>query len=276
MRPQLGQGMLPLLWRLMRYITRLLTAVGCIMAGPLAMLASDDVDLDSDWRRATRESTGLAPDPKVTPESVVQVYGAPAFSWRGIFGIHTWVSTKPRGAGGYTTFEVLGWRARHGGNAVVASGRDPDREWYGSAPTLLAELRGEAASHAIPLIERAVADYPYAQRYRIWPGPNSNTFVAHISRAVPALSLDLPPSAVGKDYLGIDRFISVTPSGSGIQFSLWGLLGFLVSAPEGWEINLLGLGFGLDPGDLALRLPGVGKIRLDTGRFARIRGPDVR
>jgi PBP1b-binding outer membrane lipoprotein LpoB len=35
-----------------------------------------------DWRDASRESAGIAPDPAATPEAVLQVYGADAWGWR--------------------------------------------------------------------------------------------------------------------------------------------------------------------------------------------------
>ena len=66
-------------------------------------------------------------------------------------------------------------------------------------------------------------EYPYANTYTLWPGPNSNTFVAWIARAVPDLEVDLPATAIGKDY--IESIVSTAPSGSGFQFSLRGLLG---------------------------------------------------
>lgn len=39
------------------------------------------------WWNASREPVGLAPDPAATPEAIVQVYGARAYSWRGYLGI---------------------------------------------------------------------------------------------------------------------------------------------------------------------------------------------
>ena len=42
-----------------------------------------------DWRTASREPAGFAPDPAQTPEAVVQVYAARAVGWRGYFGVHT-------------------------------------------------------------------------------------------------------------------------------------------------------------------------------------------
>ena len=93
----------------------------------------------------------------------------------------------------------------------------------------------------------------------MWPGPNSNTFVAWVAREVPELGLDLPPTAIGKDYLGPATFAARAPSGSGWQVSLWGLAGLTVAREEGIELNLLGLGFGVDVDDLALRLHGWGR-----------------
>ncbi len=51
------------------------------------------------------------------------------------------------------------------------------------------DLRGEKAEAAIPKIRQAAADYPYRDSYRVWPGPNSNTFVSFI--LCPALKLPM-------------------------------------------------------------------------------------
>ena len=102
-------------------------------------------------------------------------------------------------------------------------------------------------------------DYPFAGQYRLWPGPNSNTFTAYVLRQAPELRVDLPPTAIGKDYLG-GRLVAAAPSGTGVQFSLGGLAGILVAIEEGLEINLLGATFGIDPLDLSLKAPFVGRI----------------
>ena len=56
---------------------------------------------------------------------------------------------------------------------------------------------------------------------------------------MPELRLDLPPTAIGKDYLG-SSLIKKTSSGTGFQLSLGGLLGVLASWQVGLEINILG------------------------------------
>jgi hypothetical protein len=212
-----------------------------------------------DWRTASRAPVGLAPDPESTPEPVVQVYAARAVRWRGYFGVHTWVAVKARDAAQYTVYEVNGWRLRRGGSAISISDRSPDSRWFGSMPMLIAERRGAGVDDLIAKVEAAVRAYPHAGTYRVWPGPNSNTFTASVLRAVPELAADLPPTAIGKDYLGLD-FFAAAPSGTGWQLSFFGVLGVLGAVEEGVELNLLGLTVGIDPKQLALKLPLAGSI----------------
>jgi hypothetical protein len=208
---------------------------------------------------ARRAPVGLAPDPKTTREPVVQVYGARAVRWRGYFGVHTWISVKRRDATEFTTYEVNGWRLRRTGTSVSIDHRSPDSRWFGNRPELLAERRGDGVDELIARIEQAVGSYPYADRYRVWPGPNSNTFVAHVLRAAPELRADLPATAIGKDFLG-PGFVAWSPSGTGAQLNLFGVLGVLGGIEEGVELNVLGLTFGVDPTDVSLKLPLAGRL----------------
>lgn len=212
-----------------------------------------------DWRTASREPAGLAPDPAATPEAVIQVYAARAVSWRGYFGVHTWIAAKPAGAEEFTVYEVIGYRLRRTGTSVVVHNRAADGYWFGSRPALLSDVRGEGVDEIIERIEAAVQRYPHAGTYRVWPGPNSNTFTAYVLRDVPELRVDLPPTAIGKDYLGLSP-IDTTPSGTGMQFSILGIAGILAGVEEGLELNVLGLTFGIDPLNLSLKLPLLGRI----------------
>ncbi len=232
-----------------------------VVAGS-AVTAFDRHSVKADWRTASREPTGIAPDPKLDREAIVQVYGARAYNWRGYFGVHTWIAVKPTDADSFTVYEVMGWRVRRGGEAVAVSQRPPDGRWFGAEPEVIAERRGAGVDDMIRRIAAAVKTYPYNGEYTIWPGPNSNTFVAHVARAVPELRLDLPPTAIGKDYIPGGGLGAAAPSGTGFQVSLFGLLGVLVAAEEGVEINLLGLTFGIDIKDPAIKLPMAGRIPL--------------
>src|SRR5918999_4279270 len=203
---------------------------------PVVLLGLAHADRDADsvnnWRLASRAPVGLAPDPADTSEAVVQVYAARAARWRGYFGVHTWIAAKPTNAPAFTVYEVTGFRLRRGGSAVTISQRAPDGRWFGSAPDLLADVRGPGVDPLIKRIERAVAAYPYNKTYRIWPGPNSNTFTAFVLRHVPELRVDLPAHAVGKDYLG-GRVFARPPSGTGGQASIFRGIGVVAAAEEG-------------------------------------------
>ena len=243
----------------MKWYKRLAMLILVLFITPIVISACKSVDLRADWRTANRDSAGLAPDPTSTPEAVVQVYGARAFNWRGIFAIHTWIAVKAENAGDFTVYQVMGWRARHGGSALVAERGVPDRNWYGAEPQIYRDIRGADAQALIPQIEAAVKSYPHSHRYVLWPGPNSNSFVAHVAREVPGLGVDLPPTAIGKDYIGHGDFLGPAPSNTGFQISLFGLVGLTLALEEGIEFNFLTLGVGLDPLDLGIRLPGVGR-----------------
>ena len=243
-------------------LKRILLALTLLLLLPLLAAACSQAQFGRDWRTASRASAGIAPDPATTPEAVIQAYAARAFNWRGILAVHTWLATKPAGADRYTVHQVIGWR-RGNGRSVVASAPDlPDRRWYDAEPELLLDLRGDRAARLIPEVLAAIARYPHADEYTLWPGPNSNTFTAYVGREVPELGLELPVTAIGKDYLGTGRWTASAPSGSGLQLSLGGYGGLLVAGREGFEVNLLGLVFGADTYPPALKLPGIGRLGL--------------
>jgi hypothetical protein len=231
---------------------------GIVAAIVERVLASGRATLQ-DGGTANREPVGLAPDPTATHEAVVQVYCARCSGWAGHLGVHTWIAVKPAGAKAYTVFEVTYPHLRRRGSAIAMRKRTPDARWFGHVPELLADKRGDGVGVLIDLTHKIALEYPYAGDYVVWPGPNSNTFTAYVGRALPELELDLPPTAIGKDYLG-DRLVATAPSGRGVQVSLFGLLGVLTSSVEGFEVNVLGLTVGVDPFTPALKLPLIGRL----------------
>jgi hypothetical protein len=154
-----------------------------------------------DWRTASREPAGIAPDPLVTNEAVLQVYGANAWGWRGWFAIHTWIAAKRSGATAYTVYDVVGWRGNHGQPVLRIAEDVPDRYWYGAKPRILKAHRGAGVDELIAAVDEAARAYPWKADYKAFPGPNSNTFTAWIARQVPELGLNLPFSAFGSGYL---------------------------------------------------------------------------
>lgn len=213
-----------------------------------------------DWRTADRTPLGIAPLPKDEPRAVVQIYYARAFAWRGYFGVHPWIAFKRANAFHFEVYEVVGFRRTEGVKMVRNTQRPPDSRWFGNDPVLLYDLRGPAAEEMIPNIEKAITSYPYQTSYRLWPGPNSNTFVSYIIRNTPGIAVELPPNAIGKDWIDDGDFFGLSESKTGIQFSIFGLFGFTLGLAEGLEINLLGMTFGIDFWTPALKLPFIGRL----------------
>ncbi len=211
------------------------------------------------WRDASRESIGTAPKPTELKEDIFLIYYARAFSWRGYLAVHPWMAWKLKEESSYTVSEVTSWQRRSTDSTIVIKKDLPDRRWFGSTPSLLVDVRGKRARKIIKQVKELSQDYPFSDKYTLWPGANSNTFVAYMLRNIPELKVELPPHAIGKDYLGADKFFSKTPSGTGYAFSFFGALGLSLGLAEGIEINILGLNFGIDMYPPAIKLPFFGR-----------------
>lgn len=221
----------------------------------------------SNWRTASRESAGIAPKPEDLKESIFQVYAARAFSWRGYFATHPWVAWKRKADAQYTVAQVYSWGHEVRGSTINVEQDVPDRHWFSNPPEILFTVQGDEADRIIAHVEKLIENYPHKNRYVIWPGPNSNTFVDYIVRNTPGITVELPPHAIGKDYLPNGGLFAKSPTGTGIQMSVLGILGFTVGLGEGIEVNLLGLNFGFDLLRPALKLPFVGRVGMRDKPF---------
>lgn len=231
-----------------------------IFIGPLWILISGQIDWNADYRTANRQSSHIAPLPKNHPEAIIQIYAARAFNWHGLFSSHIWIAIKPHQARKYIVLQIVGWRLYYGLPALAIESDIPDRYWFGQKPHVILDIRGDEAKKLIPQILSAAKSYPYRDTYRLWPGPNSNTFPAYIGRQVPDLKIVIPSDAIGKDFMGF-HFFAVAPSNTGYQFSFFGIFGILIAKIEGIELNLMGFVFGIRFSPFSIELPGIGPIR---------------
>ena len=115
-------------------------------------LAGKSVFGPIDWRNASREPVGLAPNPSLVKEAVIQVYGARAVGAKGLFGVHTWVAVKPSDALSWTVYEVIGWRLRWSDSVVVVRNRDPDGRWRIARPGIALEPTVSISNAAKPMM----------------------------------------------------------------------------------------------------------------------------
>ncbi|EQC43983.1 DUF3750 domain-containing protein [Bacteriovorax sp. Seq25_V] len=213
-----------------------------------------------DWRSASRESANIATPAKEQKEDIFQIYYARAFAWRGYFGTHPWVAWKLKEDTAYTVAQVTSWNIRATGSAINVEKQLPDRKWYDNEPTLLFESTGGDARLIVAEVKKLIKQYPFKDRYVLWPGPNSNTFVSYLIRNIKEIDTELPANAIGKDYLGPNTFWGESQSNTGYQLSFFGLFGATAAKNEGIEINLLGLNFGIDFWRPALKLPFIGRL----------------
>ena len=65
--------------RIWRVVSGMAVVLALLLAGPLWMLASGEVDRDGHWSSASRAPVGLAPPPAEASEAVVQLYAARAY-----------------------------------------------------------------------------------------------------------------------------------------------------------------------------------------------------
>jgi Protein of unknown function (DUF3750) len=184
-------------------------------------------DRVKEWRTADRSSAGLLPPARADQGAVVRIFSARTVRWRGIVATHSWIVVKEAGAPTYSRFDCTAW-----GEPIWIDRFVPDGRWFGRLPEVIFAAEGVSAERMIPKIRDAVRGYAFQEigDYRVWPGPNSNTFVAAVMSAVPEIAATLPPTAIGKDFPVDGRWIGMTPSGSGIRINLGGYAGLTV----GW------------------------------------------
>jgi hypothetical protein len=173
--------------------------------------------------------------------------------------VHYWFVVFDVNSGRWHRWEV--WQAKNAGGQSVGhihcDLRHPDCGVGGGAYRLAAEWDGSAAQAIYAVLTKA-HDYPHWDRYRAWPGPNSNTFAAWVLREA-GLHYSFDPRAIGKDYMGLlGMQRSSRPPCVQLETPL---LGVRIGLYDGVEVHLLGLTCGLRWSPLEVYTP-VGRVGL--------------
>jgi hypothetical protein len=223
------------------------------------------VDRPVSWRAADWSSAGILPPADADREAAIYVLAARTGGLKGALSVHSWIVLKRPGESQYERWDKVGW-----GMPVRRNSRAADGFWYSNAPVVVKSARGAPAAALLPQFERAIAEYPFAHAggYRIWPGPNSNSFVAHVLRAVPEFGAVLPPNAVGRDFRpGIVAF-DRAPDWSDVHLTFGGVLGVAVGRFSGIELHLAGLVAGVDFARPAIKVPALGTVQILPAAYA--------
>lgn len=216
-------------------------------------------DRPSSWSEADWSSSSLLPPAHTSPEAVIHIMSARTGGLKGSLSQHSWIVLKRKNARQYDRYDKVGWGRPVRKNAYAA-----DARWYSNPPQVVRTVSGKSAEELIPLVEQAISRYPYrnAGGYTIWPGPNSNSFVAHVLREVPEIGAVLPPNAVGRDYLADGSFWHASRQWDEFKIGYHGLAGVSLGRHSGFEINLLGLVAGIDIANPAVKIPGFGRLEI--------------
>lgn len=215
-------------------------------------------DHPSSWNQANWDSAGILPLAQTNPQAQIFVISARTGGLKGAFATHSWLVLKPKNADRYDRYDVVGWGRPVRKNAYAA-----DARWYSNRPVIDRIIEGAKAERLIPEIERSIDSYKWQKRgdYTLWPGPNSNTFVASIIRAVPGFEAETPTTAVGRDYPDDGRWIEYHSSGE-LRLSAGGYAGLVIGLRSGIELNFLGLVAGINPARLQIKIPAFGSFSL--------------
>jgi len=209
------------------------------------------------WSQWDRNVASRLGDATAHPEARILLMSGRTRGWKGALAVHSWIVIKHENDRSWSRYDVAGW-----GTPVRLNWWPPDL-WFGERGQVVVDIVGPRAQALLPRVDAAIRSYQYSNEgdYRIWPGPNSNTFVASLLRSIPEAEAILPPNAIGRDFRPWP-YLGLTDSGTGVEASLWGLLGVKLGWVEGVEINVLGLVAGLDLRDPGIKLPAFGHIGL--------------
>jgi hypothetical protein len=245
----------------MRLVKNIALAILLIFVMPALATAGwwSAQDHPGSWSSADWSSSGILPRAPTKDEAAIYVLAARTGGLKGAFSVHSWLVVKKPGSSSYDRYDKVGWGSPIRHNAYAADGR-----WYSNTPEIVASATGPEAVRLIPAVEQAIAAYRYSSRgdYRIWPGPNSNSFVAHVLRSVPDLGVILPPNATGRDYAPGLLAVDLAPDWRDIHVTLGGVFGFAAGVRSGIELHFAGLVAGLDFASPAIKIPAYGTVRL--------------
>lgn len=213
-------------------------------------------DRPATWRAANWEPSGVLPPAQET-DAAIHILAARTGGFKGALAVHSWIVIKRPGEAAYERYDKVGW-----GSPIRRNGYPADAHWYSNRPFFVHSVTGEEAGRLIPQIDAAIESYPWRNNggYRIWPGPNSNSFVAHVLREVPDIAVRLPPNATGRDYAPGLASVRLAPDWRDLHVTLGGLAGFAVGVRSGLEVHLLGLVAGVDFVNPALKVPALGSV----------------
>ena len=133
------------------------------------------------------------------------------------FAIHTWLVTNKKGkitrwdSGKFMAKAEKSWGYVHknifkdpiqGINKSFKGGKNRfSSKYHGKVEG----IKGSIAEKMILFIEKNAKEYPFKDVYKMYPGPNSNTFIQWLLNHFPNSGFKLPRNAFGKNWKGLKK-----------------------------------------------------------------------
>ncbi|MFT6361502.1 MAG: hypothetical protein ACJAV6_000413 [Candidatus Paceibacteria bacterium] len=123
------------------------------------------------------------------------------------FAVHTWIVTVSNGK--IDRWEILHQKSEDNTTGYFYRNAHPPVQGLKKGfftnwdSNLIGSVSGDQYSLAkriLDYIENRTPTYPHQNKYSIYPGPNSNTYVAWILKEFPTSGIKLPWNAFGKNY----------------------------------------------------------------------------
>ena len=229
----------------MRPVRKVLLVILALFLFPLGVHAAlyASKERPASFRDADWSSVGMLPEAGADREARFLVFTGRTGRWKGIFAVHSWVVFKPENATTWSRYDVVGW-----GQPVRNNGWAPDGRWFGDVPRVLVDVRGAEAAALIPKSRSGDRGLQLQQFRRL--SHLARPEQQHLHRDGAARGAGARGHAACRTRSARTSapipMLGLTDSGTGIEASLWGLLGVKVGWVEGIEVNFLGLVAGLD------------------------------
>ena len=214
------------------------------------------------WRVASWSSSGMLPEAKSVQPATVMILSTRTGRWKSIFAEHMSIVLKTEGASRWTRYDVVGW-----GTPVRRDAYAADALWYGNTPRVIFRLEGAEAAKLIPAVEASIARLPAPEARQLY-GVAGAEFQHLCELGGPAhgrFQGGTSASCRGERLVRTWLWHRRGTQQNRLQLFGWRRYWRHLAWEEGVELHLLGSTIGLDPNDLAIKLPALGKLSLLNG-----------
>jgi len=170
------------------------------------------------------------------------------------FATHSWVQYRPDVNSPWRRIEIVNKTSGLLHHVIDDETAHAKKRWD-ERVRILSQSDGNKNPHFVRDIMSFAKNYE-ASIYRVWPGPNSNTFAEHLMREVDGVSAVLDHNAVGKEH---GFYAGRTAGGTGVEMQS-PVAGLALGLREGVEVSLFGLTGGVSFYPPAVKIPFLPRI----------------